>query len=177
MTNSVSGAVSGIPAIQDDMFISIHASGTALEINPGDYVSFSANYGHATHDGVAWFKASGIGIALDRNPAYDNAGRKVVNSALLVQTRGIFHASANFSGQPLYGVLAYPDMTGSGVNAGSGVTGLGAVWNTGAPVSVSGGTGAAPVKGVAQVIGWSDPGSNQTGELDIRLWPRNADYY
>lgn len=177
MTNSVNGAVSGIPTNDDDTYVAVDALTTALEVNPGDYVSFSATGAHATHDGVAWFKASGLGIALDRNPAYDNAGRKVVNSALMVQTRGLFHVSANFSGQPLYGVLAYPDMTGSGVNAGSGNTGLGAVWNTGAPVSVSGGTGAAPVKGVAQVYGWSDPGSNQTGELDIRLWPRNADYY
>ena len=176
MTNTAVGAFSGIP-IQTDMYVVVDASGTALEVNPGDYVSFSANYGIATHDGVGSFKASGIGIALDRNPKYDQAGRQIINTALLVQTHGIFHVSANFSGQPLYGVLAYPDMTGSGVNAGSGVTGLGAVWNTGAPVSVSGGTGAAPVKGVAQVIAWADPNSNQTGQMDIRLWARNSDYY
>lgn len=176
MTVSAQGAFSGVP-IADDMYITIHASGTALEINPGDYVSFSAQYGHATHDGVAWFKASGLGIALDRNPAYDWAGRQVVNSALLVQTHGVFHVSANFSGNPLLGVLAYPDMTGSGVNAPSGNTGIGAVWNTGAPVSVSGGTAAAPVKGVAQVVAWNAQGNGGTGEMDIRVWPRPADYY
>lgn len=176
MTVSAKGAVSGIP-VRDNRYVLVNASGTALEVNPGDWVSFSGQYGIATHDGVAYFKASGIGVALDRNPAYDHAGRKVVNSALLIDTSPILHVSANFSGQPLLGVLAFPDMTGSGVNAGSGNTGLGAVWNTGLPVSVSGGTGAAPVKGVAQVIGWTNAGNGGTGELDIRVWSPRSDYY
>lgn len=176
MAVTAPGANSGIP-VSDDMYVLVNASGTALEVNPGDYVSFSGLYAHATHDGVAWFKASGVGVALTRNPAYDWAGRQVVNSAVLVATRGIFRVSANFSGQPSLGVLAFPDMTGSAVNGPSGVTGLGAVWNTGAPASVSGGTAVAPVKGVAQVIGWYDSGPAGTGQLDIRVWPRNADYY
>jgi hypothetical protein len=157
------------------MYVTVHASGVGLEVNPGDWVSFSGQYGIATHDGVAYFKASGVGVALDRNPAYDWAGNQVVNSALLVATRGIFQVSANFSGVPNLGVLAFPDMTGSAVNAPSGVTGLGAIWNTGVPVSVSGATAAAPVKGVAQVIGSNGP--YPTGQLSIRVFPRNADYY
>ena len=177
MTVTAKGAVSGIP-VYDDLIVLVNASGTALEVNPGDYVSFSGFWAHATHDGVAWFKASGIGIALDRNPAYDWAGRQVVNSALQVQTHGIFHVSAAFSGHPLHGVLAFPDMTGSAVNAPSGVTGLSTIWNTAAPVNISGSTAAAPSKGVAQVIAWNGPSDSfVTGEMDIRLWPRAADYY
>lgn len=155
----------------------VNASGTALEVNPGDYVAWSGQYAIAAHTGVAYWKASGIGIALERNPAYDWAGRQIVNTALLVSRCGTYRVSANFSGQPLMGVLVGPDMTGSGVNAPSGVTGLGAVWQTAAPGSVSGGTAAAQVEGVAQVVGWENTGPGGTGQLDIWLWDRNADYY
>lgn len=162
---------------QEGMYLALPASGTALEINPGDYVSWSANYIIATNTGVASWKASGVGIACTRNPAKDWAGRDVVNSAVIVATRGTFAVSAHFSGKPLYGVLAGPFTTGSGVNAASGVTGVGARWNTAAPVSVSGGTGAAPVPAVATVFEFSDTGPAGTGQLGIWLWPRNADYY
>jgi hypothetical protein len=170
-------ATSGIPTHHMEPYVEIDASGTAFEVNPGDYVSWSANYAIASHNGVAYMKASGVGIALERNPAYDWAGRQVVNSALLVATEGIFRVSAAFSGQPLFGVNALPDMTGSAVNAPSALTGLGAVWNTAVPVTVSGATAAAPGFSVAQVVGWYDSGPAGTGQLDIRLWNRNCDYY
>jgi len=158
------------------MYLSLPASGTAHEINPGDYVSWSGNYIIATHTGVASWKASGVGIACTRNPARDWAGRLVINSAVIVATRGTFAVSAAFSGKPLFGVLAGPVTTGSGVMAASGVTGLGSTWNTAVPVSVSGGT-AAPVPAVATVFEFSDTGPGGTGQLGIWLWPRNADYY
>lgn len=167
---------SGIP-VSDDCYVTVAVSGTAHEVSPGDYVSFSGQYVIASHDSVAYWKASGLGIAVDRNPKYDEYGNQIINSALVVATHGVFRVSANFSGQPNLGVVAYPDMTGSGVNAPTGVTGLGAVWNTGTPVTVSGGTAAAPVKGVGQVVGWYNSGPAGTGQLDIRVWPRNADYY
>lgn len=154
------------------------ASASGLqEINPGDYLSFSGNWVHATHDGVAWFKASGAGIAVDRNPKYDRFGGQENNGSLVYARFGKFRVSANFSGRPNVGVLAFPDMTGSGVNSPSGATGLGAVWNTALPVSVSGGTGAAPNKAVAQVVEWFGAANGGTGEMDIQLWDRNADYY
>jgi len=159
------------------MYLACPASGTAHEINPGDYVSWSGNYIIATHTGIAYWKASGVGIACTRNPARDWAGRLVINSAVIVATRGTFAVSAAFSGKPLFGVLAGPVMTGSGVMAASGVTGLGSTWNTAVPVSVSGGTAAAPVPAVATVFEFSDTGPGGTGQLGIWLWPRNADYY
>jgi len=156
------------------MYLSLPASGTAHEINPGDYVSWSGNYIIATHTGIAYWKASGVGIACTRNPARDWAGRLVINSAVIVATRGTFAVSAAFSGKPLFGVLAGPVMTGSGVMAASGVTGLGSTWNTAVPVSVSGGTAAAPVPAVATVFEFSDTGPGGTGQLGIWLWPRNG---
>lgn len=174
MAVTVPSANRGTP-MADSRYVVGDASGVALEINPNDYVAHSGKYIIAVHDAVAYWKASGIGIAMDRNPAYDPAGRQVVNSGLLIARRGVFRVSANFSGEPNGGVLAFPDMTGSGVNAPSGATGLGSVWNTAVPVSVSGATAAAPVKAVAQVINWYGPGP--TGQMDIALWDRNADYY
>ena len=167
---------SGIP-VSDGMYVVGNASGTALEVNPGDWVAFSGQYIIAAPDGVASWKASGVGIAMTRNPHYDSHGRIIVNTAVVIARRGGFRVSAAFSGQPLLGVLAFCDVTGSGVNAPTGLTGLGAVWNTASPVTVSGGTAAAPVKGVAQVVGWYNSGPAGTGQLDIVVWDRNADYY
>jgi hypothetical protein len=178
MAVSAPDVTHGIPTHHMEPYIEVDASGTALEVNPGDYLARSGQYAIAVHDGVAYWKASGIGVALERNPARDWAGRSIVNTALLVVRGGVtMRVSANFSGQPNLGVLAYPDMTGSGVNAASGATGLGAVWNTATPVTVSGATAAAPVKGVAQVVGWENSGPAGTGQLDIYIYDRNADYY
>lgn len=214
MAVTAPSTTSGIPTHHFEPYVEIDASGTALEINPGDYVCWSGQYAIAAHDGVTYWKNSGIGIALERNPAYDWAGRQLVNSALLVARMGTYRVSANFSGQPALGVLAYPDMTGSGVNAPSGATGLGAVWNTATPTTnvPTGGayfsyvefasavsayvagtatgsalltnSGAMPlvipsgtINAVAQVIGWFNSGPAGTGQLDIVLWDRNADYY
>lgn len=176
MAVAASAIFASTPA-QEGMYLPLPASGTAHEINPGDYVSWSGNYIIATHTGIAYWKASGVGIACTRNPARDWAGRLVINSAVIVATRGTFAVSAAFSGKPLFGVLAGPVMTGSGVMAASGVTGLGSTWNTAAPVAVSGGTAEAPVPAVATVFEFSDTGPGGTGQLGIWLWPRNADYY
>jgi len=176
MSVTAPNAISGIPAIPDTQYITVNASGTALIVNPGDLVVWSGIHAIAAV-GVAADKASAAGIALDRNPAYDPAGRQVVNSALLVARYGTFRVSASFSGQPKYGVLAGPDATGSAVNAASGLTGLGATWNTANPVSVSGGTAAAPVLALGQVVGWFNSGPAGTGQLDVVVWDRNADYY
>lgn len=167
---------SAVP-VSDGMYITVDASGTALEVNPGDYVAYSAYYGIAVNDGVGSWKASGVGIAVDRNPRTDEYGNKVINTALVVARYGVFRVSASFSGKPLFGVVAFPDTTGSAVNAPTGLTGVGSTWGTGTPVSVSGGTGAAPVAGVAQVIGYYNSGPAGTGQLDVVLWDRNADYY
>lgn len=178
MAVTAPNALSGNPVVQSNQYILVNAASTANVINPGDWVYWrgtaSALAGSAN---AAMNKASGIGIALDRNPAYDWAGRPVVNSGLLVARHGIFRVSANFSGIPANGVLAAPDATGSGVNAASGQTGLGATWQTATPVSVSGGTAAAPVFGIGQVINWFNSGPAGTGQMDVAVWDRNADYY
>lgn len=179
MAVTAPNANSGIPVVVSNQFIIGHASGTALVCNPGDLAIWSGNYVVATAMGAAGAgaKASAAGVFLDRNPAYDWAGRQVINSACLIARHGVFRVSANFSGQPKYGVLAGPDATGSGVNAPSGQTGLGATWQTASPVSVSGGTAAAQVQAIGQVINWFNAGPAGTGQMDVAVWDRNADYF
>lgn len=171
-------AISGQPVVQSNQYVLINAGATTNVINPGDLVMWNGTASAiATTGNHARGKASAVGIALDRNPAKDWAGRDVVNSGLLVARHGIFRVSASFSGVPALGLVAAPDATGSAVNAASGTTGVGATWNTATPVSVSGGTAAAPVFGIGQVINWYNSGPAGTGQMDIAVWDRNADYY
>lgn len=166
------------PSEVDSQYEIAPASGL-MEVNPGDWLSYSGLYVVPTHDGVAWFKASAAGMAVDRNPTYDFRGIAINNSALIHAKRGKFRVSASFSGQPNLGVLVFPDMTGSGVNAPSGNTGLGAVWGTALPILVSGATAAAPSKAVGQMVAWygGTLANAGTGQMDIRIWERDADYY
>lgn len=178
MTVTAPDALSGIPVVDSNQYITVNAAATANVINPGDWVIWAGTGSAiAASANYAAGKASGIGIALDRNPARDWAGREVVNSALVVARHGLFRVSASFSGNPARGTLAAPTNTGSGVNAASGQTGVGATWNTATPVSVSGGTAAAPVFGVGVVYNWFNSGPGGTGQLDVAVWDRNADYY
>lgn len=177
MSVTANNAVSGVPAASDDQYIVGNASGTALEINPGDWCVWSGQYIIASHTGIAYNKVSGAGMALTRNPAYDWAGRQVVNSAVVLATRGVFRVSAHFSGNPKMGVLAFPALTGSAVNAPSGQTGVGSLWQTANPTQISANPTGAPNLAVGQVVGWFNSGPAGTGQMDIRVWPVRADYY
>jgi hypothetical protein len=178
MSVTAPNANSGIPVISDDMYIPVHCSGTALVVNPGDYIIYSGDYAIATAFASNAAKASGLGIATQRNPAYDWAGRPVVNSALIVATRGVFRVTGAASGQVKLGVVAYPVTTGSGVNAASGTTGVGSTWQTAAPSNISANPTGAPNLGVAQLIGcYPALGPAGTGQWDIRMWPRTSDVY
>lgn len=177
MTVTAQDALSGIPSISDSQFITIHAGATTNIINPGDLVVWrGTGSGIANSGNTSALKSSAIGIALDRNPAVDWAGRSVVNSALLVARFGTFRVSANFSGNPARGVVAYPETTGSGINAGSGQTGIGALWQTAAPSTLSGATGGTNF-GLGVVINWYNSGPAGTGQMDVVVWDRNAEYY
>ena len=162
----------------DDLYVVGNANATTNIINPGDWVVLSGSGIAAAEDAQGWMKASGLGIAMDRNPAYDWAGRAVVNSALLVVTRGQFRVSASFSGKVLVGNLAYPVTTGSGVQASTGLTGVASTWNTAAPTRISANPTGAPSLGVAQVLAsYPELGPAGTGQMDILLRSTLPDYF
>ena len=177
MTVTAKNAISGLPVI-DDWIVAGNPTTTTNIINPGDWVVLSGTGIAAAEDAQAWMKASGYGIALDRNPAYDWAGRAVVNSALRVATHGVFRVSAGFSGKVLNGVQAYPITTGSAVNAATGLTGVASTWQTAVPRQVSANPTGVPPLGVAQVIAsYPELGLAGTGQMDILLRSNLPDFF
>jgi hypothetical protein len=146
-------------------------------VNVGDWLAYSGQSVVATNAGhTAYWKASGVGIALEANPTFDSHGRSVQNTALLFQREGVVRVSAAFSGQPAYGVGLYPVSTGSGVAAPTGLTGVGSTWQTGIKLFMSGATGAGG-SGVAQVVEWFAAGNGGTGQVDALLLPPRPDYF
>jgi len=168
-------ALSNIPFQTEISFAQASATGI---INPGDWLAYTGQMVEPSNSGErASWKASGAGVALDPNPVSDRYGNSVQNSALRILVEGVMHVSASFSGQPLLGLGAYPDATGSGVYAATGATGVGATWNTAAPShgSALAGTAAAQQAPVATVIGSENFSNAGTGELIIRLMALPAD--
>lgn len=147
-------------------------------VNVGDWLCYSGQYVAPTYaGGLAYWKASAAGVALEANSAYDNAGRLVANTALRFVRQGILRVSGAASGTVALGHGAYPVSTGSGVAAPTGMTGVGATWQTGVKVSLSGST-AVGGSGVATVVGIDMTRSNAgTGEWDILLIAPRPDYY
>jgi hypothetical protein len=162
-------AVPALPYKTDISLATAHYTGT---VNVGDWLAYSGQFVFATNSGhSAYWKTSGAGVALESNPMYDQFGNSVLNSGGKILVEGILRVSASFSGVPALGLGIYPDATGSGVGAPTGLTGLGATWNT-AQVrfnSALSGTANAQVPGVATVIGSHNFSNAGTGQVDIRL--------
>lgn len=155
------------------------ASGTGT-INVGDWLMYSGQFVLASYSGLAstgYWKTSGAGVALESNPVLDPAGRSILNSALKIMVEGVIVVSANFSGQPALGLGAYPDASGSGVAATTGLTGLGATWQTAQVINGSAysGTANAQRAPVATVIGSQNFSNAGTGELILRVVPLAPD--
>ena len=165
----------GLPLKWDITMVTAQFTGT---INPGDWLAYSGQFVVATNSGhTAYWKTSGAGVALESNPIYDNAGRSILNSAGKILVEGILLGSASFSGVPPLGLGAFPDATGSGVFAPTGLTGLGATWNTAQVINGSAYSGTANGQRapVATVIGSQNFTNAGTGELILRLSPLAPD--
>lgn len=176
MSVSAISAVMALPVTTIYEFISASATGI---VNVGDWLQYSGQFvlpGFSGQGSTAYWKMSGAGVATDSNPKIDQAGRSVQNSAMIIVREGILHVSASFSGQVNLGIGAYPDATGSGVASPTGLSGLGATWNTAVPVSNSADPTAAAAKApVATVIGSLNFSNAGTGELMLHLAPIRPD--
>lgn len=153
------------------------ASGTGT-INVGDWLAYTGQFVVATNSGqTGYWKTSGAGVALESNPVLDAAGRSIQNSGLKYMVEGVIVVSASFSGQVGLGLGAYPDATGSGVAATTGLTGVGATWNTAQVINGSAysGTANAQRAPVATIIGSQNFSNAGTGELILRLSPLAPD--
>lgn len=170
-------AVSAVPAIpwKEDISI-ITAQGTGT-INPGDYLYYSGHRVLAGYSGsVAYWKASGAGVALEGSPVYDRFGNTAINTALRILTMGVIRVSGSQSGSATLGLLACPDATGSGVAAPTGVTGVGATWTAQEPVLISSNPTGQAHPSVGRIVGVNMAGG-QTGQLDILIMPVGLNGY
>ena len=170
-----------------DMIIYGSGNGTNI-ITKGDWVQWSGGVvvGLNTQASPA-FRLSGIGVALDHNPKYDDLGRAINNSALPVLTHGVLRVSggsaASLTGAPGYGAAVYPAATASGIVGQTGATGVGGVWLTAPRVSLSGSfqlTGAGQIaSGVAKLVKIVVAGDITAAQWDILFDARNlaVDYY
>lgn len=171
-------ALAAVPAMPQKYDISIVAASANGKINVGDWLAYSGQHVVATNSGhTAYWKASGAGVALESNPTYDSFGNTVTASALKVLVMGEIRVSASFSGQPTLGLGVYPDATGSAVAGVTGLTGVGATWNTAAPsfASAIAGTASPRLAPVATVVGSTNFSNAGTGELIVRLMPLAPD--
>ena len=147
-------------------------------VNVGDWLAYSGTSIVATNAGhTAYWKASGVGVALESNPVYDQHGRTAANTGMRFVRQGLLRVSAAFSGQVTLGLGVYPAATGSGLAAPTGGTGVGATWQTGVRLAISGGTGAGG-SGVAMVVGTDlTRAVAGTGQMDVLLLPPRPDFY
>lgn len=156
-------AVFDIPGRNHGLVITGSATGT---INVGDWLAFSGQAVVGTNSGqTGYWKASGAGVALESNPVFDQRGRSVANTGMLIMRRGIVRVSGAQSGNPNLGLLAFPVSTGSGVASPTGLTGLGATWTAVAPVAISSNPTGQIASPVGQIVGIHNPG--QTAQLDV----------
>lgn len=169
-------AISGVPGVPYRLDTTILTANTSGVINVGDWLAYSGQSVIPAYSAnVAYWKASGAGVALESNPMIDWRGRVVENSGLKYLREGMLRVSAAFSGQPTLGLGAFPVSSGSGVAAPTGLTGVGSTWQTAAPVIASGAT-AGRASPVATVVGSLNFSNGGTGQLDIVLMGLQPDY-
>lgn len=170
---SVSGN-SAVPATPYQWNIGLAVAQSTGVINVGDWLQYSGQFalpGFSGQGSTAYWKTSGAGVALESNPVYDQAGRAIQNTAMKILVEGSLWVTAAFSGVPPLGLGAYPVSTGSGVFAPTGNSGVGATWQTAAPLNHSGlsGTATPQAAPVATIIASRNFGNAGTGELLVRL--------
>ena len=167
-------AILGNPQLfQDDQIIYGSADGTNI-ITKGDWVQFSGGtvVGLNTQASPA-FRLSGLGIALDHNPKYDELGRALNNSALPILTHGIIRVSggsaASLTGAPALGNSVYPATTASGIVGATGATGIGAIWLTAPKVNISANPTGARASGVGRLINIATIGDITASQWDVQF--------
>ena len=158
-------------------------NGTTV-ITKGDWVQWSGGtlVGLNTQASPA-YRLSGLGVALDHNPVYDELGRAINNSDLPVLTHGVLRVSggsaASITGAPILGAAVYPATTASGIVGQTGATGLGPIWLTAPRQSISANPTGALASGVGKLVNIFKVGDITATQWDVLFDQRNlaVDYY
>jgi hypothetical protein len=141
----------------------VNMGSTANTAHVGDYLAFSGDQVIAVSTANAFFRASGIGIALDQNPKWTNQGSAYHLTGMPVGVGGIYRVSA-VSAVYSAGDYVFPVLLGSGQVGQTGRTGRAAVWS--ATAAYLTGT---PVSAVGRILKRLAQGAT-TGQLDIELF-------
>lgn len=165
--------------MSDDATVVGSASGVA-SANRGDWVAASAFWFAGANSGFIAspaYKASGVGIALDNSPWYDELGVARSQTALAVATRGIFRVTGSSGASGEFPVMSpvYPRTTASGILGQSGATGIAAIWGTAPMQGISANPTGAVASGVGRLLKVISEGA--TGQWDVWITPSRPDYF
>ena len=165
--------------MSDDSVIYGSASGGAITTR-GDYVAASGYWVGGANTGwigTPAFATSGMGIALDNNPWYDELGSARSQSALPIATRGIFRVTAMSGASAEFPVMTpvVPRLTASGIVGQTGATGISGIWGTAPMQGISANPTGAIASGVARLLKVISDGS--TGQWDIWEFPIPPKYF
>lgn len=181
----MSTAILGNPNLwANDQIVVGYATGTGNIITKGDWVQWSGGYvvGLNTQASPA-YRLSGIGVALENNPWYDELGVARENSAMNILTHGVLRVSggtaASLTGAPGYGAAVLPATTASGIVGQTGATGVGAIWQTAARQQISANPTGAVASGVGKLINIFKAGDITAAQWDVLFDARDlaVDYY
>jgi len=167
-----------------DQIIVGRATGTGNIITKGDWVQFSGGFvvGLNTQATPA-YRLSGIGVALENNPWYDELGVAREQTAMNILTHGVLRVSggtaASLTGLPGLGAAVFPATTASGIVGQTGATGLGAIWQTAARQQISGNPTGAVASGVGKLLNIVAAGDITAAQWDVLFDARDlaVDYY
>lgn len=167
----MSTAILGNPNLfKSDQVLPLAATGTTI-ITKGDWVQFSGGFvvGLNTNATPA-YRLSGIGVALENNPLYDELGVARANSALAVLTHGVIRVSgdtaASLTGAPGLGAAVYPATTASGIVGTTGATGVASIWRNTPRISVTA-TGTVGASGVGKLVNIVKAGDITASQWDV----------
>ena len=155
--------------LADDAVVYGSASGVAVTTR-GDFVAASSYWvGGANTGWIATpaFRTSGMGIALDNSPFYDELGVARANSAIPIATRGIFRVTAMSGASAEFPVWTpvVPRTTASGIVGQTGATGIAGIWGTAPMQGISANPTGAVASGVGRILKVISDGA--TGQWDI----------
>lgn len=180
----MSTALQGNPNLYkgDQIIYGVATSNTI--ISKGDWVQFSGGFvvGLNTQATPA-YRLSGIGVAMESNPEYDELGVARANTALPILTHGILRTSggtaASLTGAPGLGAAVFPATTASGFVGTTGATGVGAIWQTAARMQISANPTGAVASGVGKLINIFKAGDITAAQWDVLFDARDlgVDYY
>lgn len=143
----------------------------------GDWLGFSGGQALPMDTATAYFRVSGVGIALDQNPKWTNQGSAYYLTAMPVGKGGTFRVSAVTGAAYSAGDFCFPVQLGSGQVGQTGRTGKSTLWSAvgGFPFGLSalGGHAASasgvPNSAVGRIVRVVAAGA--TGQWDIELLP------